>query len=762
VSTWRSLSPFGQRLPFAGLLLAAIGGILASDLLDSAPIISLGILLCGAIFFLFLRDSGATLAIVFAAFALVHSWNWQEAPSRLLGDLLASRPDEVEVRGVIAGLPSKSSTGSVRFPLKVERIADSAGGEITEPVLAMVNWKGAEVSYGDEVEFTALAVRPDPPRNPGAMDYRSWLARRGMHMILRVDPAVPGAVLAHDRGHPVIAFSLRAREAARRILSIDLEGAPDVIGTIQGICLGITDGAPEGFTEEFRFTGTMHLFAVSGLHVGMVALILWFLLMMFRVPRSVAVALSVCVLFFYVTVTGCKDGSLRAATMVSLLMLGLVFFRRSPPVNTLAAAAFLQLAFDTNTLFSTGWQFSYAVVLAILLLEKPIRLRISGLYSPDPFLPQRLLTRAERFRFEGWREFSGLAAVSFAAWVGAILPTAVYFHLLSVSALGANLLAVPAAFAVLSLGMLALIGGSFSPWVAGAFNNANWLVAKALILIVRTSALIPGGHWFLGVEPDSPRMSIPDLGGASCALIQEGWTASMLDAGRRGDAVRTILPMVQSMGVNRITDLVISRSDARHLGGVPILAAEIGLGTTFLPPDHGRSPTARSLFASLRDAKHLQSGSDIDLSPHSSLRVLLAEGDRQVLRLMLGDLSILWLSDGDPSLLAKVANLPEEALHAEILYLPLGGVSLDEGSRLIRRISPSVLISPSGGLGRNNSISSEWASMLRGMGISLFRQDQTGAVILKADPKNPTVRSWLPSGPERTIRIGNRETPAPH
>jgi len=761
VSARRSVSPAGQRLPFAGLLLAATGGILSSDLLVSSPFVSLGIFLCCAAFFLFLRGTGATLAVVFATFALVHSWSWHEAPSRLLDDLLTSHPGYLEVRGVIAGSPSKSSAGSVRFPLRVGGIDDPEVGTVTAPVMVMVNWEGPEVSYGDEVKFTARAARPDSPRNPGGMDYRSWLERRGMHTIFRVDPAVPGEVLAHDRGNPVIAFSMRAREAARRMLSIDLEGSPDVIGTIQGICLGITDGAPEGFTEEFRFTGTMHLFAVSGLHIGMVAVILWFLLMMLRVPRGVAVALSVSVLFFYVTVTGCKDGSLRAATMVSLLMLGLVIFRRSPPVNTLAAAAFLQLAVDTNTLFSTGWQFSYAVVFAILLLEKPLRLRIAALCAPDPFLPHRLLTRAERFRCGGWREFSGLAAVSFAAWVGALVPTAAYFHLLSVSALGANLLAVPAAFAVLSLGMLALIGGVFSAWVAGAFNNANWLVAKALILIVRSSALIPGGHWFLGVQPDSPRMSIPDLGGASCALIQDGWAASMVDAGRRGDAVRTILPMLESLGVNRISDLVISRSDARHLGGVPILAAEIGLGKTFLPPDPGRSPAARYLFASLHGAGHPRSGSDIVLSRHGSVRVLSAAGDRQVLRVIVGNLSILWLPDGDPLLLAKLSELPEGELHSDILYLPLGGVSLDEGSRLIRTIAPSVLISPSGGLGRNNSISSEWAPMLRGMGITLFRQDLTGAVILTADPKNPTVRSWLPAGPERTIRAANREMHGP-
>lgn len=759
-----AVSPFSQRLPFAGLLVAAIAGILLSDSLPGPPIIPWIVLGCFVVFLWSGRCSIPSLTVTFAAFALIHGWNWTDSPSRRLAEWFDRHPGEYEVRGIVAREPRRSPSGTHSFPLRIEEISP-AGKEkqiAASPIRVMVRWSGEEVEYGDEVTFHAVPSRPDPPRNPGAMDYPGWLARHGMFTVFRVDPSAPGSILSRGHGNPLVDFSIRARHAAERILAIDLENPSDVLGAIQGICLGVTENAPEGFTEEFRFTGTMHLFAVSGLHVGMVAVILWFFFRLIRLPWVWSVAATIPSLFLYVSVTGFKEGSLRAATMASLFLLGLAFFRRSPPVNTLAAAAFLQLAADTNALFSAGWQFSYSVVLAILLLASPIRHRIAAWHCADPFLPPRLLTRAERIRFAAWAELAALASVSFAAWIGSLLPTLAYFHLVSFSALGANLLAVPLAFGVLSLGMLSLLTGGISAWVAGAFNNANWLVAKLLLLTVQGSALLPGGHWFVGSLPKPfPVVTFLDLRGASCAVIRDGFCTTMIDAGRKRDAERIILPMLQSAGVNRISDLLITRSDASRLGGIPSLRRDLRIGNLVLPNDPGKSPVARAVFASQSHASFSKAGMPREVSPGISARSLLAEGDAVILRLSLPGLTALWVPKSDDATLADLESLPSDDLHADLVVMPLGGARMETVCGLLRRIAPRALISPVGGLGRNSLPSQEWTGVLGDLGITLFRQDQTGAVILEADPGKPKLHSWLPGGPELTLSPANRETLGP-
>src|SRR5439155_1680649 len=129
--------------------------------------------------------------------------------------------------------------------------------------------------------------------------------------------------------------------------------------------------APEDIEEPFQQTGTLHLFAVAGLHVGIVAALLWMLAMVARLSRKWAAALIIPLLLFYAAVTGLHVSSVRAAVMSSVLLGGLFFERKVFVLNSLAAAAFFLLCWNTNELFSTGFQLSFAVVGAIILFADP-------------------------------------------------------------------------------------------------------------------------------------------------------------------------------------------------------------------------------------------------------------------------------------------------------------------------------------------------------------------------------------------------------
>jgi len=761
--------PLRQRFPFFGILIAAIVGILLAEWLGESRWVVL-ILLAAWLVLLPLRRYGSHCWILTAAcFALLQLWNWQEAPARRLATLLDGKASDFSVQGIVDGEPRISSHGSCSFPLRLESLEELSGPShdrlaCRAPMSVEVRWPGPAPLYGDRVSFIASALRPALPRNPGVMDYRRWLERHAIYSEFRIDPSSPGTIVSSGHGNPVRELAIRARHRMEQILAIDLPGTPEVLGVIRGITLGVTEHTPEGFTDDFRFTGTMHLFAVSGLHVGMLAVIIWFVLRTIRLPQRLAIVLTIPALFFYVLVTGMKMGSIRSAVMASILLCGLALYRRSPLINTLAVAAVLQLACDPNALFSAGWQFSYSVVFAILLLAGPLEFKIASFCSRDPFLPAQLLTRGERLGFAGWRHFSGLAAVSAAAWVGALIPTIAYFHLISFSAFGANLLAVPLAFGVLSLGSISLLAGIISPWIAGAFNNTNWLLAKLLLLIVQVNALLPGGHWFIGSPASaSPVMTILDLHGGSCAVIRDGHEFALIDAGRKRDAYGVILPCLESLGANSIRSCLITKPDASHLGGLPTVKKEFRVSKVLVSEAPSRSPVGKNVLASIH-AIPLCGGKATLLTNHVEVELLtLRDSDRAALRIVMGESRVLSLPSGDPEFMNVLSKMTDEELHADVLILPLGGGEFFSTLGFIARVSPKAVITPVDPLKRNGVPSREWKQLLAGKGIALFRQDECGAVMVKTTSNSRllSIHPFVKQTVEKPVTIGTEGMPGP-
>lgn len=754
----KAVSFFRQRYPFLGILLSSIAGILLSSLFGPGVLLFIGLSCASLFLFLFRKLGGICWAVTLVVFALLHLWSWSLSPARTLADDLDRERDVVAVRGVIIGEPRRSQSGLATFPLRIEEVSRVEGGKIITkaPLTLQVRWSGKRPFYGDRVLFQGMAGRPTPPRNPGEMDYRRWLARHGIYTRIEVDPSMPGTIESGGHGNPLMAFAIRSRQRMEEILAIDLAGAPEVRGAIDGICLGVTEHAPEGFTDDFRFTGTMHLFAVSGLHVGMLAVILWFALKAFRIPRGWAVAVTIPTLFFYVLVTGMKIGSIRSATMASILLIGISLFRRSPLLNTLAAAAFLQLALDTNDLFSAGWQFSYSVVFAIIVAAPRIEAWLIRLHAPDPFLPSKLIVSRERFGFQVWHHVAGLAAVSASAWIGAILPTLAYFHLISFSAFGANLLAVPLAFLVISLGALSLATGMFSSWISGAFNNTNWLVTKLLLLVVQGSAMMPGGHWFVGpAAPASPTMTMLDLHGSSCSVIRDGSEFTLINAGKKRDAGATILPCLESMGANSIRSCLITKVDASHLGGLPILSKVIHVSDILVASTGYESPTGKRLLSSLNTHPALP-GKSIFLSRRVSAEVLTPSFDKlPVIRILLGESRILILPSADPEIISSLSVLPDDSLHAEVLVLPLGSAEFVSMLALITRIGPKAVITQLSPFKQNEVPSREWEQLLGSKGITLYRQDRSGAVFMGSEPGSACIRSYLSLEKDPSLLLGH-------
>src|SRR5213076_3606618 len=200
-----------------------------------------------------------------------------------------------------------------------------------------VRWKGAP-EFGDELKFFGTAEPIPPPRNPGEFDMRAYLARRDVRRILFVRYPEAGTLIRHGGGNPILRAAQKSRAWMQNAICRGLDDAPEVQTFLSGTVLGLRHQTPEDIEEPFQQTGTLHLFAVAGLHVGIVAALLWTFAMVLRLPRKVATALIIPLLFFYAAITGLHTASVRAAVMSALLLGGILFDRKVLALNSLAAA----------------------------------------------------------------------------------------------------------------------------------------------------------------------------------------------------------------------------------------------------------------------------------------------------------------------------------------------------------------------------------------------------------------------------------------
>jgi ComEC/Rec2-related protein len=290
--------------------------------------------------------------------------------------------------------------------------------------------------------------------------------------------------------------------------------------------LGLRHRTPEDIEEPFQQTGTLHLFAVAGLHVGIVAALLWVLAMVAGLSRKRAAALIIPLLLFYAAATGLHISSVRAAVMSSILFGGLFFERKVFSLNSLAAAAFFLLCWNTNELFSTGFQLSFAVVGAIILFADPLAGFLQRWTAPDPFLPRSLLCGPRRWMHAGFNRLRRGTGVSLAALIGSLALVLWYFYVATSVSLVANLIVVPIAFFILAIALISLISTPLLPGLAVIFNNANWLLAKVVIGIVQFLAYVPGGHFYVE-HPHWPenlaaKITVLDVGAGAAVHLQTG------------------------------------------------------------------------------------------------------------------------------------------------------------------------------------------------------------------------------------------------
>lgn len=744
------------RQPFVGLTLAAITGIVAADYFSTLTIPLCAIIVLGAIVALRWPAGPLVYALVAATLFTLHGARLVRSPGVELAELVGDQPIAVVVDGVVASEPETSGSGDAVFLLRLREIEIGAR-KYALPAFVQTHWQRTP-QLGDELSLFGTIETIHGARNPGEFDMREYLARRDVFRTLVVHDAENGRILTRGNRFRVMRAAAASRQWMQRTLSRGIENSPDVIGLICGTALGLRHEGEDDIEEPFQQTGTLHLFAVAGLHVGIVARLLWTVTMVLRFPRKLATALILPALFFYAAITGWHTASVRAAVMSALLLGGIFFDRKVLAFNSLAAAAFLILLFDSAQLFTVGFQLSFAVVGCIVLLADPLYRLFQRLTAPDPLLPRSLFHRLQRMRLAVTDALCRGSSVSLAAWIGSLPLIYWYFHLVTPISLFANLAVVPIAYFVLALALLSLLAAPISVSASVIFNNANWLASKMVLALVHLFALAPAGHFYSPrfTDPNEPcSITVLDEGTGSAIYLRANGYDWLLDCGPARSYERTLKAFLRSRGIDHLEGLVLTHGDAQHLGGAFTAIGDFAPREIFDNPLEVRSTVQTRLREELRKRgtplralardESILLGPEVRaqiLYPPPNLKIASADDGPLVLQIDFGGTRVLYESDAGSEVETALLDYYTD-LHSDIL-IKGHHHSGDAGSlAFIEVVRPRLIIATSRDTPVSEHIDDAWAAEIARRGIKLFREDETGAVAIDIRDDGWNARAFL-------------------
>ncbi|MEZ4598711.1 MAG: DNA internalization-related competence protein ComEC/Rec2 [Syntrophotaleaceae bacterium] len=350
---------------------------------------------------------------------------------------------------------------------------------------------------GDRIRFSAKLKRPRPFGTPGEFNYPRYLAARGIFITAFLENTKDLVRFSSEKGPGLRSRIARFRQETGR--RIDRTVNPETAPLVRALVIGDGGSISGEQRELLARAGISHLFAISGLHLGLVALLLFSLfrflygfsekLLLFQPPGRFLPLALLPLLWLYLQLAGNPLSARRAFLMAALAALLLTLARRTPPLRILLAVAFAMLCWSPLSLFEASFQLSFAGLGGILI-----------------FLPrwQKYLQQLPRLLL--WP--AGTAAATLAATITTLPLVLLHFHLLAPAGLLTNLVCVPLiGFGAVPAGLAGLAVGPLLP-EAGAvlFKVCEWMTALAWNLCrhsidvpILSGQVVYPAPWMLGI-----------------------------------------------------------------------------------------------------------------------------------------------------------------------------------------------------------------------------------------------------------------------
>jgi len=472
-----------------------------------------------------------------------------------------------------------------------------------------------------------------PATNPGQFDMAKYAERKGVSLAAPVGTRDAITLLSDKKQGFWAGIKRKVRMAVTQALMGDMPRDQGSRGLVKALLLGYRGDIGAGTYEAFRRTGLLHFLSLSGMHVGILFGVIWWLCKTIGLLRRGRAAVCIAAIFIFLCVVPPRAPTVRGAIIGLVFCASVLFGRRSNPLNTLSLAAIILLLIRPAGVFEPGWQLSFACVLGILAFAERIHFFLYELIydiswrrlkpKTSPYF--QIVSRPGPF-------ITRLLSVGLAAWLGGA--GILLYHFYTVNPLTSlwTVVAFPLVALILTFGFLKIIVSFLLPSAAAVLGVVVAGLAKALIWLVAIFARVGISQILIGCVPVLlvllyyalvgcggfvyfRRPVIKKLLCGSVAVIVVGWTGilklqrtyrnelrlTVLDIGH-GQALvaqlpggenilfdagslnksdvgrRIVLPFLRYAGIGRIDKIVISHSDIDHINGIPEIARDCEAG----------------------------------------------------------------------------------------------------------------------------------------------------------------------------------------
>mgnify|MGYP001765251537 CR=1 FL=1 len=787
-----------RRRAMVGLAFPVVAGTAAGICAPVSPMVfwSAGALLLLPLF-VWVRKGWSVGPLMLAALFLVAAHARQSTGVRGADSLAVQmvRPLEYVQFVAVATEDAAPREGDAVFRARVEGLNRDGTWRRVDDSIRVVLRSGAQgraPRYGERWRLRGI-VQPAVPRRSGLFTLPQNQAV--------VDPD-RAFFLDAGQGNPFVAWCLERRRACREILGRGLEDFPEERGILQALLLGYREDLPQALRKDFAATGTVHIFAISGAHVGMMAFLVIQLLRALGVPMARWFFFLAPMLAVYVVATGAATSAIRACAMATMMLAAPFLKRRPDAISGLAVAAIAILLAAPAQLGDLGFLLSFMAVASLLAIQPLFDAGAVRLFRRDDWqLPQEELPRGRRLRETGLLA-TRFGLVSTSAWIGTSPLTAFFFNLFSPVALGMNLLVIPAAFCILLAGVLSLLSAPISGWVSETFNAAAGAFAALLARCIGWAADLPGGHWFVRSPPAAGviawyailaaattmarrvrgawpaglallaalavgwgvwetircRISVLDVGEGNAVLVQAKTARILVDAGPAYGR-RETLRLLRAEGVNRLDALILTHADAQHVGAAVGLMDALPVRELWLPATIWPSPLMKAILRKAEakgiPLRRLCAGDSGDWPgdlfwetfwPPEELRLSCADDAALALRVARGGTSVLLASDAGFAQ-EKAMRDAGATLAASVLVVGRHGDAGATSETWLDEVRPKEVVVSSGAHLDGRHPDRELLERLAARNVRVWRTDRQGTIHVELE-KDPA--RW----PERGYRMG--------
>lgn len=542
------------------------------------------------------------------------------------------------------------------FLLQIDEALTSDGWEpACGIVYATISEPVKSLHSGDRIRFHGILNRPRPADNPGMFDGKKYFKNQGIFCMANI-PALESIVLHKpDTRSRWLRLPERFRGWVFETLDAfggELKECSDLPETL---LLGQRSNLDMKTWAAFQKTGLAHYISLSGMHVGILSGIFWWLGRAAGLEKRKRAALCILLIGLYAVVVPPRAPTMRAVFLAEFVFLSILIRRRPQPMNTLALTALILLLIRPCELFQAGWQLSYSTVLGILLFYEPLQ---GKLLRPLSMYPQAvdLLFRlpAGGVLWSILQSSLKLLAVGLSAWLGGEGILLWHFGILTPLSAVWTVFVFPLVFLILLSGFLKLLLVPLLPTLAAISSVWLDLLSDLFVRIVTAVAdldlmvfrigrvglwvILLYYLWLLGVYFLPQRKKVRSFwavagaigiifafsagrlhrafvkeltltclsvghGLAVLAEMPEGETL-LFDCGSisvKNPGGRILVPFLQHRGIGSLDTVILSHGDLDHYNGLPEVLASVPVHSIYVNPGFLRraeiSPSARQMLS---------------------------------------------------------------------------------------------------------------------------------------------------------------------